>query len=99
SVCTAYTTKNTCDAGSGGDPRCRWDDSLVACSNSAGCNANSACVPKYQPNDCQPCKRLLRTLDTLEGEPGSATRCSRYTPPGTNTGAGYCNSAFDCQWN
>ncbi|MBI5508179.1 MAG: hypothetical protein HY903_05450 [Deltaproteobacteria bacterium] len=54
--------KNRCDT----DPDCRWEQWRVR----TGGDQTQACVLKRPPNDCQPCKRLRRTLEAITGGDG-----------------------------
>jgi hypothetical protein len=72
------------------DPRCDWDQSMVVRTIP---QTAAACVPKYQPNDCQACKRLMRTVESLEGSSGDLNICNDYSTVGT------CNATFMCAWN
>lgn len=48
---------------------CRWDQAYVI----SGGTQRDACVLKYPTNDCQPCKRLLRTIDGISGGPDAVS--------------------------
>jgi hypothetical protein len=51
------------------DSMCRWVPGLVN-QVGGGVSTVDACVPAYPMNDCQPCKRLMRTLAAVEGSAG-----------------------------
>ena len=54
----ADAQRNACVA----NPKCAWDQSQVVYNNQ-----QNACYPKFPINDCQACKRFLRTQESLKG--------------------------------
>ncbi len=64
------TCRHTCtgrnEASCTGASQCRWERGLVL----EGGGTSEACVPAYPLNDCQPCKRFLRTQAAVAGSDG-----------------------------
>ncbi|MEK7705341.1 MAG: hypothetical protein AAB426_10310, partial [Myxococcota bacterium] len=59
--CAAFTSATTCDA----DAECAWHQGKVGTQDARG-----ACQLRHPLNDCQPCKRLLRTREAIYGGDG-----------------------------